>query len=203
MKSVSHIFGGEAKVKLLRLFIFNPHQTFAIEEMALRTKEKPRKVKKELATLLKAGLAKRKGVVRFTVKKKRGSSKSLRMPAFGLDEEYPYLEPLANFLIDASPVTDKDIVKRLSRAGGLKLILLSGCFIHDPESRVDLLVVGDRLKRAQLVASIASIEAKLGREIRYAAFETPEFQYRLAAYDKLVRDILDFPHQKILNKLAI
>ena len=50
---------------------------------------------------------------------------------------------------------------------------------------------------------MSSIEAELGKELRYAAFETLDFQYRLGIYDKLIRDILDSQHQKILNKLAI
>ena len=66
-----------------------------------------------------------------------------------------------------------------------------------------MLVVGDRLKQAKLLSMMLSIEAELGKELRYAAFETTDFQYRLSIYDKLIRDILDCRHEKILNKLGI
>ena len=39
----------------------------------------------------------------------------------------------------------EDVLKRLKRAGRIKLLILSGVFIQETESRVDLLIVGDGL----------------------------------------------------------
>ena len=185
MKSVSHIFGGEAKVKIMRMFIFNPVSTFSLNEVATRVKERSSKVRTELRVLTKAGLIKH------------------RSSGFVLDSSYPYIRAIENFLIDATPLTAKEIIKKISRAGSIKLILTSGIFLHDRDSRVDILVVGDHLSQAKLVSAMSSIEAELGKELRYAAFETSDFQYRLSIYDKLIRDILDYRHEKILNKLGV
>lgn len=185
MKSVSYIFGGEAKIKIMRLFIFNPEFTFTSAEVAARAKERPNKARRELHILTKAGLIKR------------------RARGFMLNSSYLHLPAIENFLIDVAPITGKEIIKKISRAGNIKLILISGVFIHDRDSRVDILVVGDHLKQAKLLSIISSIEAELGKELRYAAFETVDFQYRLGIYDKLIRDILDSQHEKILNKLGL
>ncbi|KND48601.1 MAG: hypothetical protein AB200_02645 [Parcubacteria bacterium C7867-005] len=185
MKSVSHIFGGEAKVKIMRLFIFNPETIYDTNTVSERSQENRTLVARELRKLGQSGLIR---------KKSKG---------WALNPSYPYIKALEHFFIDASPITEKEIVKKLSRAGTIKLVLISGVFLHDTEARVDLLVVGDHLKRGLLVHAIGSIEAVLGREIRYASFETADFQYRLGLYDKLVRDILDFNHKKIVNKLAV
>ncbi len=85
----------------------------------------------------------------------------------------------------------------------MKLIVTAGIFIQDPESRADLLVVGDSVKRAKLESVIKGVEAEVGKELRYAFFSTEEFRYRLSMYDKLVRDILDYPHRILLDKLGI
>lgn len=185
MKSVSHIFGGEAKVKIMRLFIFNPELTFTSTNVASRTKERPSRTRKELRILNKAGLVKR------------------RIKGFTLDSSYPYLKAIENFLIDVTPITGKEIIRKISRAGNIKLILTSGVFLHDPDARVDILVVGDHLKGVKLLSVMSSIEALLGKELRYAAFETVDFRYRLSIYDKLIMDILDSRHDKILNKLGL
>lgn len=185
MKSVSHIFGGEAKVKIMRLFIFNPGLAFSSAEVAVRAKERPSTARRELRILTKAGLIKR------------------RTKGFILDSSYPYLPAIERFLIDAAPITGKEIIKKVSRAGSIKLILISGVFLHDRDSRVDILVVGDHLRQAKLLSVMSSIEALLGKELRYAAFETADFKYRLSIYDKLIRDILDYQHEKILNKLGL
>lgn len=185
MKSIALIFGGEAKVKIMRLFIFNPGLAFTSAEVSSRTKERPAVVRKELRALTKAGLVKQ------------------RSKGFTLDASYQYLPAIETFLIDAAPITPKEIIKKISRAGNIKLILISGVFLHDHDSRVDILIVGDRLRQAKLLSAVSSIEALLGKELRYSAFDTFDFQYRLSIYDKLLRDILEYPHEKILNKLGL
>ena len=52
-------------------------------------------------------------------------------------------------------------------------------------------------------AMIKNIESEIGREIRYAVFDTPDFQYRYNMCDKLIRDVLDYPHEKVIDKLGI
>lgn len=185
MKSVSLIFGGVAKVKIMRLFIFNPGLTLTAAEVASRTKERPHVARRELNNLTKAGLIKK------------------RAKGYMLNSSYLYLPAIGNFLIDATPLSEREIVKKLSKVGTVKLILVSGVFLHDPDSRVDILLVGDNLKQSKLNSVISSIEAELGKEIRFASFETVDFKYRLGIYDKLIRDILDSRHHKILNKLGI
>jgi hypothetical protein len=120
-----------------------------------------------------------------------------------LNSSYAYLPAIKNFLIDATPITEKEIIRKVSSTGNIKLVLISGLFLHERDSRIDILVVGDHLKQGKLLSIISHIEAEVGKELRYAAFETTDFQYRLSLYDKLVRDILDFRHKKILNKLGI
>lgn len=184
-QSVANIFGGEAKVKIMRLFIFNPSLVVTSAEVATRAKERPNIVRKELLNLTKAGLIKK------------------RAKGYTLNSGYIYLPAIGNFLIDAAPLSEKEIIKKLSGVGTLKLILIAGVFLHDPDSRVDMLVVGDNLKHAKLTTAISSIESQLGKELRYTAFETVDFNYRMGIYDKLIRDILEARHKKIFNKLNI
>jgi len=185
MKSVSHIFGGEAKVKIMRLFIFNPGLTLTAAEVSSRAKERSNVARRELLNLAKAGLIRK------------------RAKGFTLNPSYIYLPAIGNFLVDASPLSERELVKKLSKVGVLKMILISGVFLHDRDSRVDILIVGDNLSQAKIRQAISIIEAELGKELRYAAFETVDFKYRLGIYDKLIRDILESRHHKILNKLGI
>ena len=84
----------------------------------------------------------------------------------------------------------------------MKLIVLAGVFLQQEDSRVDILIVGDEVKKKAVENTLRSIEAEVGKELSYALFETPDFLYRLSVYDKFVRDILDFPHEKIMNKIG-
>lgn len=184
-QSVAHIFGSEAKVKIMRLFIFNPTLAFTASEIRTRAKVSSGAMRKELSSLIKSGLIKKRG------------------KGYSLNRSYRYLPAIGNFLIDAAPISEKEIVKKIGSTGNIKLILISGVFLHNPDSRVDILIVGDNIKNGKLLSIMSSIEAELGSELRYAVFETSDFQYRLGIYDKLVRDILDSQHEKILNKLGL
>lgn len=184
-QSVSYIFGGEGKVKIMRLFIFNPGTIFTAVEVGKRAKISSSAARRELNTLLKSGLI------------KKGSK------GYSLNRSYRYLTAIGNFLIDATPLSEREIVNRISKTGSVKLVLIAGVFLHNPDSRVDILVVGDHIKHSKLLSVISSIESELGKELRYAVFETSDFNYRLGIYDKLIRDILDSQHEKILNKLGL
>ncbi len=77
--------------------------------------------------------------------------------------------------------------------------MASGFFTDNKEGKLDILVVGDRLNKKRIEEGVRKIESEIGKELNYAVFDLKEFMYRLGMYDKLVRDVLDFPHKVILN----
>ncbi|MEK7641909.1 MAG: hypothetical protein AAB365_02860 [Patescibacteria group bacterium] len=205
MEILIALFGNQTKVKLLRQFLFNPTTPFLPKELAYRTKCAPTAVRKELTPLAKAGIIKRKQVLK-SIEARQGEKivfKKLKGDGYVLDEKFPYLEPLKNLLTVASLHADETLAKRFTNAGRIKLFIASGIFIQDWDSRVDLLIVGEELNLAKIESVIQSIESEIGKEIAYSAFETADFEYRLGIHDRLVRDILDYPHITLLDRLAI
>ena len=57
--------------------------------------------------------------------------------------------------------------------------------------------------RRSVGSAVHMIEAEIGRELRYAAFTTEEFRYRVGVYDRLIRDAFDYPHRTILDKIGL
>lgn len=193
METLGKLFGSEAKVKIIRLFLFNPETIYDTAEIADRTKEDIHKVRRELQLLLK--------IVFLKQRVKRGKHGSRR--GFILNQQFTYLNHLQSFLISSKPLQPKDIIRKVAPIGNIKLVVVAGTFTHDPDSRADILIVGDNLKKTSVEHAIKKLEAEIGKELKYAYFSTPDFIYRLNMYDKLVKDILDYPHQKIVNKLAV
>lgn len=188
METLGKLFGSETKLKVIRLFLFNPETMFETSAVAERAKSDISKVRRELSTLEKIGLIKRKN------HPKKG---------FVLNQSFPYLLALQSFLLNIEPLSPKEILKRFTKLGSIKLVLVSGVFIQDPESRADILVVGDGLKKTNLENTIKTLESEIGRELKYAYFTTEDFKYRLSMFDKLTRDILDYPHKVVVDKLGI
>lgn len=189
MEPLARIFGSPARLKTLRLFVFNQDAAFTLAEITQRTKLSKGAVRRELAGILSSGLV-----------RKKGTGVSLR---YQTNPRFEHLAALGTFIRGTTSVRPKSILVALRRAGTLRLAALSGLFTGVLESQIDLLVVGDHLDERVLSVVARSLEAELGREIRYASFETADFRYRLGAYDRLLRDVFDYPHRLLIDKIGL
>lgn len=205
MKILGKLFGSSAMVKLLRLFIFNPEQVFTDKEIANRAKITMDTLRLEISIMKQMSFIKKRIVYRqITAKKgKKRIARKKKISGWTLNKKFPHIESLQSFLIATTTVKNKDIPKRLNVAGAIKLIIISGIFIQNWDSRLDILIVGNNIKKPQLETAIKSIESELGKELRYAVFNTQEFKYRMSIYDRLIRDVFDYPHEIILDKIRI
>lgn len=204
MEILDTLFGGAARVKVLRLFVFNEGDNFELRDIARRTRIPVSSVRKETVVMERAGLIKHRTFFAETTKRGGKSKKTAKKRArgFTLNPKFKYLAALRTFLLTATPIQHNEIVKKLNTAGRCKLIIIAGTFIQDVNGDVDLLVVGDGINESRLERAVRDIETKLGRELRYASFSARDFMYRMNIYDKLLRDIFDYPHQTLLNRLG-
>jgi hypothetical protein len=181
MEILGKILGSSARVKIMRLFLVNRNKTFPNSEIVKRSRVTKEVLRRELSLLSAVGFI-----------KKRRTGWSLN-PFFGYAAEFESL------LLGSDILSREAILLNFKKIGRIKLFIISGIFIKNRDSRADLLIVGDRLKRGKIEEGVRKIEAEIGGELSYVVFDTKEFLYRLEMYDKLVRDILDFPHEVVLQ----
>jgi len=205
MDVLATLFSSGAIVKIMRLFLFSPEDAYDAEDIATRAKVSKPSVRTETAILHKAGFLKKKQIFKEVSRGRGRSRKTMKKRASGwaLDSKFPYLKALHQLLVNTELLSHRELLKKLSGTGRIKLIIVSGVFIQEPDSRIDLFVVGDNIKKKALDIAVRGIEAEIGTELRFAYFDTDEFEYRLGIYDRLVRDILDYPHVKILDKIGV
>lgn len=185
----------------MRLFLLNQEQGFEMKDIALRSRVSGPMARRDINALMAIDFLKKKTFSKEVKigKGKRAKSKHKRVQGYTLNPEFHYITQVKNLLIDAEFLKKEDIIARFKPLGKVKLLIVAGIFIRDEESRIDFMLVGDNLKRAQLDQTIKTLEAEIGKELAYAVFSTKEFLYRLNMYDKLVRDVLDFPHERIID----
>ncbi|MBI5742708.1 MAG: helix-turn-helix transcriptional regulator [Candidatus Niyogibacteria bacterium] len=188
------LFGSPLRVKIMRLFLLGGEAVVLPTEVAKRAKGNPAAVRKELKLLTEIGFIKE--AMRVNDKKKREKGLTL-------NGSFPMYFALKNLILNTAPVAPEELLTKIKRLGKAQLVIISGIFIQEDSSRTDLFVVGDNMKRAGFERLVKNLEAEIGRELNYALLDTKEFQYRLGMYDKFVRDVLDYPHEKLLNKLDI
>lgn len=195
---LSRIFDNEARLKLLRFLVLNDKKFYSSPDLSNRTGLSVRQIEKEAGHLKKAGVAQIKKVAVFEGKNR----KKVWRRAVSVDARFRYLPVFKDLFVAINPLSPDTILKRLSKSGRVKLVVTSGVFLENPDSRLDLLVVGDRLNKGAIDRIMRSFELTLGRELRYALLETSDFNYRLSIYDRLLRDVFDYPHRKLLNRIG-
>lgn len=196
---LGRLFGSMTRVKLMKFFLLNQDTALSVEDLALRLRVKTKMIKDDLVELAKVGMIKQKIVTKVIVRGRTSRKKKSR--GYVANKEFSLSEPLWTLLIDAAGTHIPDLLPRFNKVGKVGLFIVSGIFLHDSDRAMDLMIVGDRLERKVIDRKIKELESEIGKELRYAVFETSEFIYRLNMYDKLLRDILDYPHEKLINKI--
>lgn len=198
MERLGTLFGSLARVKLMRHFLMNPDAKFTVNDLSTRAKISVSSVRREIMVLKKAGLVKDAIVStvgsRGAVKKTKGAT---------LNSGFPYLQSLSDFIIQPGTINKPELAKRFKKLGKIKLLVISGALTGNSESRVDLLIVGKEVGGKKLQRVVRDVEADLGRELSYAAFEIEDFNYRMNMYDKLIADVLDYPHERLIDTLSV
>lgn len=203
---LERLFGSAARVKIIRLFFLNPDMFFDIKEISRRTRVALPSARQEILLLKSVGFVTQKEEkIDDIIKLKNGKIKNIRKKIHGLrlNMSFPFFRSLKSLVVDTVPIDNERLIKMLSSVGRMKLVILSGIFIQSEDSRTDLFLVGDAIKKAVLQKVLKNIEAEIGKELVFAVLSTKEFLYRFGMYDKFVRDVLDYPHEKILNKLGV
>lgn len=187
LDTLAGIFAYPGLPRLMRFFLFNPHTTLTSREISERTRLPSEALRKGIKILLKTGMVRRVGTRRFT-----------------LDQSFPHINNFRMLLFHPETLDRKEILKRLKSVGTFHLVAIGGLLAGgDNDEAVDILLVGDRVNDRKLVATLRALEAETGKELTYALLTTREFHYRLGMHDKLIRLVLEGPHQNLVNRLGV
>lgn len=193
------LFGSPARVKLLRFFLFNPSKEFTFDEISRRARLVRRTARTEMNSLERAAVIKKK---QFYIKKEE-SDKKVRVQGYVLNKDFPDLQSLQTFLFETAPIDGKTVLKNLRKAGPLDFVCIAGLFVRDFEQRLDIMLAMKKLDMKKVESAIRALESEIGIEIRFAAFSTEDLLYRIGMFDKLTREVFDYPHQILVDKVDI
>ncbi len=184
---LEHLFGSRSRARMLRFFVLNPGKEISLAQLRTRLNIDGRRVRADVHMLRKIGF-----VTESTLKKEK---------IYVLDETFPYYVEMRNLFIKANTSPQCKELRKLEDVGRIKLILTSGIFLNYDKARVDILIVSDDINRQKLLKAIHAIEAEVGREVRYMAMTSEELNYRLNMMDRFLIDVLESPHNLVVNRI--
>jgi hypothetical protein len=193
------LFGNQARVKLLRFFLFNPTQEFTFDDISRRAKLVRRTARTEINALERAEVIRKKMVYM----KHPTKEIKVRMLAYSLNDKFPQLASLQTFLFETAPINGDTVLKHIRKIGPVDFVACTGVFMREFDRRIDLIVAMKKLSENKIEVAVRALEAELGIEIRYASFSAEDLMYRVRMYDKLTRDVFDYPYQILIDKIGI
>lgn len=200
---LENLFESVPKARILRLLIRNADQKFLLDQIAMRSQIKKTSVRREVQKMLKYGLAE-ENTITVEIKSKKGGKPRLKKErAYGINSRYPLLRELQDLVTKSSVAPHDKLLRQIRGIGKIKLAIISGVFTQAENSRTDLLIVGDGIFKRKLDRFLADAESELGKPVQHTVMETDEFLYRMDMYDRFLRDILEYPHEKIINKFNL
>lgn len=174
----------------MRLFIFNPQNVYSVNEIVTTSRISKAQALKEIKILESAGF----------IKKMR--SEEQKVNVYGIDGKFPLIEPLKSLIIDSELIRTKDIAEKFINVGVIKMLFLSGIFTKNEQRLVDIFIVGDKVDKNKFLKAMMILEAEIGKELRYCLFTPEEYLYRVNMHDSLVLDVMNFPHERIIDKMT-
>ncbi len=208
---LGQLFGSNSRVQILKLFLFNPEEKYYIRQLARRLKLQVNSVRRELDNLEKFGILvsganigaeeidgdysvveTRRGASlrRGRISRAKASADRQEKKYYKANADFVLYEEIKSLIIKAQILYGRDFIDKLKNAGNIKLLIMTGKFVNEPDFPIDLLIVG-RFNKIKLLRLIKELERELGREVNFTVMDTKEFKYRRDITDVFLYNILE------------
>jgi len=188
---IDALFGSKTRVKLLHLFLNNPNRAFYVREITRKIDEQINSVRRELANMLSIGIIQ--------------SDSNDNKLYYEVNQKYAYYAPLRQIFADsklesaaATAVGANEWGQRLKALGDVRIALLSGGFVKNSLSTVDILLVGS-LNKNQVKKFIKELESDEGRPLNFTVITYDDFYYRMSVKDRFITEILNGKFTALLD----
>lgn len=204
---LEQIFGSKTRTRLLKLFLMNPDKVFFIRELTRLIDTQINSVRRELQNLLECKIIREaRTSLRDAqekdrpIQKKQQTFEKLARKYFQANTEYLLFRELRAIFLRGPFLHQDDLVRDIRSLEHLDLAVLSGFFVDDLESNVDLLIVGN-INRQKLTKIIHGFEKIFEKEINYTTLTKDEYLYRHSLSDRFLFGILEGKNKIIVDTI--
>jgi DNA-binding transcriptional regulator YhcF (GntR family) len=186
---LEQIFGSKVRVKLLKLFLNQQEdREFYVRELARTLGDHLNSVRRELENLEDLGLL----VFQERDKKK----------FYSINKDFVLVPELKALLLKSHELGEQKLIGQLEKIGTLDLLVLTGLFVGQVESPVDIFMVG-RIPKSKIERLIKVYEKESNKDLRYAVMGKKEFQHRVELGDRFIFTLLNGRKIMVVNRLGL
>lgn len=119
---------------------------------------------------------------------------------FIINQKHKLLPEIRASLVKNQKAYEDELYTAIGKLGEVKAAFLSGALTGNPELPVDLLLVG-KVSLTKLDKFLKNCKIMLGIDINYSVMTPDEFQLRRDTFDRFIKDVFDYPHLVVFDKL--
>jgi hypothetical protein len=117
-----------------------------------------------------------------------------------INQKHKLLPEIRASLVKNQKPYEDELFLAIGKLGEVKAAFLSGALTGNPELPVDLLLVG-KVSLAKLDTFLKNAKIMLGIDLNYSVMTPDEFQLRRDTFDRFIKDVFDYPHLVVFDKL--
>ena len=219
---LSKLFGSNARVKILKLFLLHPEEKYYIRQISRDLGLQINSVRRELENLEKFGLLKSFSSKNFdekeeeildkvetkktTVIKKKikvlDAAMGQEKKYFQVNKDFILFEEIKAVIVKSQMLYERDFVKKIEELGKLNLFLLTGFFTNSENSPIDLFIVG-KINKGKLTDIIKTLEKDMSREFNYTVMDYKEYIFRRDMTDVFIYNVLEGDNIVIVDNIGL
>ena len=193
------LFSSNTRVKLLKLFLFNPEKKFFVRELTRLLDEHLNSIRRELSNLESIELIKCVGEsdlgsldnedsdTENTISTK--SSGKIQKKYYQTNQDFSYFNELKALFLKSEIISENEIKEKIKTIEGIGYFILTGYFTNS-DSPTDILAIGT-FDSEKVLSFVSELEKMVGRELNYTVMDRDEFIHRLNLIDKFLYKILE------------
>ncbi len=184
---LTKLFGSEARVKILTLFMLNAGSEYYLREIAQKTGLALRSVQRAVNDLSNLGILDRE---------QRGNSVYFR-----LNSENPILPDLKAIFLKTVGLGDV-LRAALADTPGIEVAFIYGSVAkgeETPTSDIDLALIG-KIPSKKLTKILTALEERISREVNATVFTQEEWRKRIASDDHFATTLMREPKLMLIGR---
>lgn len=173
---IDKLFSSKARVDILKLFFFNPENSFYQRQISKLTGHSIRAVQREVNKFENLGIIKK-------------SIQGNRI-YYKVNKNCPIFKDLKNILLKSVGIAQ--VLKENLKNNNIQIAFIYGSYAKDKEnliSDIDLMVIG-KISSRELSHLLSRPRRELMREINYVVFSPEEFRERVKQKDHFLNSVL-------------
>ena len=147
---LTKLFGSQARVKLLKIFVLNQDEKFYLRQLSRDLKMQVNSIRRELENLQSFGLLSCDEDSVELEERDRGKTEK---KYYHVNQDFVLFPELKALMVKSQVLSNNVFVEKIRATCSPKVFILSGSLVSNPKSQTDSLLVG-RFNRDKLIPLI-------------------------------------------------